>query len=84
MWTGPRQKRTGGNKDRGADRKGQGTMRIRSKTGRDRDKRGQGQRQSGNVVERTEQKTAKDRGYIQGQKTKTDKWSEDRAKDRQE
>jgi hypothetical protein len=46
-WTG-----TEGNKDRGADRNGQGTMRIRSKTVRDRHKRGQGQRQSGNVVVR--------------------------------
>jgi hypothetical protein len=83
MRTGPRRTGTEGNKDRGADRNGQGTMRIRSKTDMDRDKRGQDQRQSGNAVERTGQKTAKDRGYIQGQKKKTDKWCMDRTKDRQ-
>jgi hypothetical protein len=38
MRTGPRRTGTGGNKDRGADRNGQGTMRIRSKTDMDRDK----------------------------------------------
>ncbi len=54
MRTGPRHTRTGGNKDREADRNGQGAMRIRSKTDRDRDNGGQGQRQSGNVVVRTE------------------------------